>query len=1156
MLTWVVRGAVPLLVLAGGTVCIGTALSAQGSAAVPTRAGKARSIDATLLDRTITVRLEGVTLRAAVTIIAERGKVQVLYEDDLLPYTPLVSLVADKITIRDALDAVLQGMDLGIAILPGARIALVPRGAAASTRADRQQQGIGTVSGRVTDGALNAPLGQVSVRIDGTTRGTVSGADGAYTLSGLTPGTYEVTARRVGYQSLTKEVTVVADRPARLDFPLAPAPTRLDEVVTTAVGEQRRYQVGTDISTINADSITPTAPITSLTDLISARAPGVTVLETSGMAGAGEAIRIRGLSSLVLQNDPILIVDGVRQDNSAGGDISTSFFAVLGTTTHPTPSRLNDIDFSDIASIDVLKGPSASTEYGTDAANGVIVITTKHGTAGRPAWRISAEQTASGIPVTFPPGYYSWGHTTDGTNTAVNCPLVSAFLAPASSTSGACLVDSVTQENPLNDPATSIFRTGNRGKYDLSVGGGSEVVRYFVSGGLTNETGVIGMPPVFTELADTANLGLPRAALRPNSEQQRSVRANTAITLGRSADLTASGSYLSTYQETPDASLLYQGVFTAPALGGPEHSYGYGSSGASAKFTTPLAHLTELGSQNTNRVTGGLTANWRPTTWFVGHATVGLDHGSQLNEEINYPLANESYENQQGSFLGLTDVTTDVYTVDLRGTATASLTRGLRAVTSGGLQMVDVRLAGQSAYAQNITATNLTLNGATGPAVAQLGTRQATLGGYGEEELSVEDRLFLTGALRIDAASGFGGAYNTAAYPKASVSWLALSDGPTTIRVRGAFGESGVQPLNGAALRLYRPAVVTIGSGGTPLTGTQLDWPGNPNLRPERSAEIEGGIDIDAWANRVSVELTGYSKTTHDALVNVNLGGTFANLTYQENIGEVRNTGVEAGATIEMVQSRVVAWDVAVNASVNRNVLLALAPDVMSQTVFGTGVEYRQAVGFPLYGIWASHVAYSDANRDGLLAPSEVTLADTATYAGASLPTREISVSTHLGLWRGAVTVSGLVDYRGGYKIANEVVAYADQIGKTRPINDPTAPLWLQARAVENAQGQINALNVEDGSFVRVRELGVTYAVPRSLTRALRMQSVTVTGAVRNLALWTRYTGVDPEVSNTGGANIQTVPTTGGEAVNNDVREDYGAVPLARYWVVRLNVGL
>jgi hypothetical protein len=140
----------------------------------------------------------------------------------------------------------------------------------------------------------------------------------------------------------------------------------------------------------------------------------------------------------------------------------------------------------------------------------------------------------------------------------------------------------------------------------------------------------------------------------------------------------------------------------------------------------------------------------------------------------------------------------------------------------------------------------------------------------------------------------------------------------------------------------------------------------------------------------------------------------------------------------------------------------------------------------------------------------------------------------------------------------NAVAVSADVAGNTAATNDPTAPLWLQARAVASGAPfySLPALYDEDGSFVRVREVSVTYAAPRSLSRAVRVQSLSVTGAVRNLALWTRYTGVDPEVSNTYGANVQYSPTSGGYLVNNDVRDDYGAVPLLRYWVVRLNVGL
>jgi hypothetical protein len=262
--------------------------------------------------------------------------------------------------------------------------------------------------------------------------------------------------------------------------------------------------------------------------------------------------------------------------------------------------------------------------------------------------------------------------------------------------------------------------------------------------------------------------------------------------------------------------------------------------------------------------------------------------------------------------------------------------------------------------------------------------------------------------------------------------------------------------------------------------------------------------------------------------------------------------------TVGVVQTRSVTWDVAVNASVNHNTLLSLAPGVLAQRVQESPADERQTPGYPLYGLWAQQVSYADANHDGIIESNEVTIADSASYMGSSLPTQEVSVSTHLGLWRGAVTVGGLVDYRGGYKIANAEAYYADEYeNNARAQNDPTAPLWLQARVVaDNETSSLNSLDIEDGAFVRVREVSVTYALPRGAVRALRMQSLSVTGAVRNLALWTRYSGPDPEVSNSGNNNIQPAPTSNGLFVNNNVREDFGAVPLARYWVVRLNVGL
>jgi TonB-linked SusC/RagA family outer membrane protein len=1115
---------------------------------VPTAAGaQAAAADTVVLARRIALHLERVTLKQAVDAIASEGHLRIAYSRTEVPLDRLVSLVVDSITVGDALTVLLRGTGIAVSVSRGGWLVLdrvaTPGGGGIAVTGTSQRIG-GTITGTVTDSITGSTVPYVIVQLDeGVT--TTASAQGRYALADVAAGEHRVTARRVGFIPKVRTVVVAEGAVATLDFRLNQPPTKLDEVVTTAVGDQRRYQVGNSIATIEVDSIAPTAPVTSVTDIISARAPGVEVIEANGMTGSGEAIRIRGQSSLVLQSNPIIIVDGVRQDNSPGGDLDA---LLVGPGSHTTPTRLNDLDFNDIASIDILKGPAASTEYGTDAANGVIVITTKHGVAGHPQWSASAEQTESDMPTTFPNKYYTYGHTLDGTNTPVQCPRFS--LSGYTSAAGTCASDSVTQWNPLNHSSTSIFGTGTRGKYDLSVGGGSETTRYFLSGNITNETGLIHMPSVFKTLADTAHLGLPPSAFAPNGEQQRTVRANTSIRLGANADLNTTAAYLSTYQTTPEADALYTSVENSPGLDDAAHFYGYGHHG----YFSPIAELSTIGSQNTDRLTGGMTATWRPAGWLITHATVGVDHGSQRSQAIVYPFSNPNFIWESGgSFFGVTDATTDVYSADLRATATAALTTGVRAVTSAGLQLADTRTAGQSASTTNISTTNLSLDGATTPLVNQVGIRQATLGGYGEEQLGFDERLFLTGAVRVDGASGFGRDYSVAIYPKASVSWLAISGDATTLRLRGAFGESGVQPTSGAALQLFQTGQGYI--GGTTVSVNNLSWPGNPNLRPERSEEFEGGFDLGAWGSRLSLEFTGYSKTTRDALVNVSLGESLNNALYEENIGEVRNAGLEGTLSAMLVDSRSVSWNITLNASVNHNELVSLAPGVNAQTVFLTPFsQLRQAPGFPLYGAWAHKVTYADKNHDGILEPNEVTIADSASYIGSTIPTQEASFATHVGLLHGALTVGALVDYRGGFRVVNIDAFEGDATGNSRAANDPHAPLWQQARAIANSKFvPDNSLTDEDGTYVRFRELSLTYTIPRALIRVVRLQNLSLTAAVRNLALWTRFSGTDPEVSSTYGYNGQASPAGG--FINNDVRAAYGAVPLARYFVLRLNAG-
>ncbi len=1113
---------------------------------------------APVFQRRVTLELVDVPLGAALAAMGRQVGLEFLASRQLVPLDKPVTLSATQITLGAALYELLTGMGLDVQLSPTGRSAAIVSRSGTGVVTTASQQGRGTIAGRVVDAVRKSPLDQVAVRVEGLGLGTTTTSDGRYTVRSVPPGTYRVTARRVGYTPLTKTVSVAVDSLTDADFALTAAAAKLNEVVTTAIGEQRRYEVGNVISTINADSITPTAPITSLTDLISARAPGVTVQETGGLTGAGEAIRIRGQSSPVLQGDPIIIVDGVRQDNAPGGTAALPLAASFGAVGTPSPSRLNDLDFSTIESIDVLKGPAASTEYGTDAANGVIVITTKHGSAGGPQWQASAEGTRSEIPESFPTKYYSWGHTTAGSHAAVQCPLVPyVYGSGYGSATGTCAVDSVTTWDPLNSSRYSIFGTGNRQKYDLSVSGGSDAMRYFVASGLSNENGVLQMPQAFVAQANA--FGLPHSTFHPNSENQRSVRTNSAIRLGPAVDLTVSGAYLSTYQAAPNAQHLYNALASSPALRDSAQGYGYGS----LSYNSPVYQFGKLTSQTADRVTGGVTASWRPGPWLVGHVTVGIDHGSERNQSAVLPQIASLYPYAPTGQLGVENVTTDIYTADLRGSATATVTRTVRAVTSVGLQLSDARLQGTTVMATGISATNFTLNGVTSPTVAQLGNRQATVGGYGEEQLGMSDRLFLTAALRLDAGSGFGRAYSTAAYPKVSVSWLAATSGATTVRLRGAFGESGVQPPNGAALQLYAPT--TAWYNGGQASSVAIANVQNQLLRPERSAEFEGGIDVGLWQNRVSMDFTVYSKTTHDALVSTGTGWEAGQFPYTENVGTVRNTGLEGAMSATLARARVATWDVTLNASVNHNNLLALAPGVLSQQFTGSFALYRFAAGYPLYGYWAPQARYADLNHDGVLEPSELTVADSLTYAGASLPTREVSLGTHVGLWGGALSVGALVDYRGGFRLMNSVALAEVFAPQSDPAsNQRTAPLWEQARDL--AAETINATGLdayasaagfyEDATYLRFRELSVTYILPRGLVRALRLQRASLTGAVRNLALWTRYTGVDPEVSNSLGTNVQLSPTSNTYQVNNDMREDFGAVPLLRHWVIRLNIGL
>ena len=265
----------------------------------------------------------------------------------------------------------------------------------------------GTVTGRVTAAGTEEPLGDARVMVVNTSIIVPTGGDGRYTIRNAPTGNIEVRVLRVGYQEQKKAVAVSAGANVTLNFTMQQAVVQLQEIVTTATGDQRRVELGNSVSTLgDVNKNVETMPITNLGDLMVAKAPGVSVLE-GAMTGAAPVIRIRGLNSLAttgsgISNAPIYIVDGVHINAGAIG---------LGTGG-TSSSFLNDLDPNEIEDVEIVKGPSAATLYGTNASNGVIVITTKKGRAGATRWTWYGEGGGVDDRNTYPTDYASWGHVT------------------------------------------------------------------------------------------------------------------------------------------------------------------------------------------------------------------------------------------------------------------------------------------------------------------------------------------------------------------------------------------------------------------------------------------------------------------------------------------------------------------------------------------------------------------------------------------------------------------------------------------------------------------------------------------------------------------------------------------------------------------------
>jgi TonB-linked SusC/RagA family outer membrane protein len=976
------------------------------------------------------------------------------------------------------------------------------------------QEQLGAISGRVIDRDSRQPIPSAQVVIVGTQVGSLTDDRGEFRLTRVTPGSTQLRALRLGYQTATQTVTVTAGETATVDFALGIAVVSLDQVVVTATGEtQRKRESGAVTSTIALDAL-DLAPITNFSQVLSGRAPGVSVQLTSGTLGSGAKVRIRGTNSISLANDPLLIIDGVRVNSNVASGI-----AVGGQL----PSRLDDLNPDEIDNIEIIKGPAAAALYGTAAANGVIQVTTKRGRPGKARFSLFAENGTIEEVSEYPFNYRQIGDLVtpraDGTTRTTNCSIDNR-------TRSLCTIraDSLAAYTPLRSDA-SPFINGWRQGYGLNVTGGGEAVTYFVSGDFERQQGVY-------DANTTRKLGL---------------RANVFGRLRDDLELTANAGYLSNRIRLPQNDNNAFGLISGGLLGS-----AFDNPVTRGYFAITPEQSQQISTrQDVERFTGSLNSNWRPLKWLSGAGSAGLDVVNRFDHDL-LPASKITAFGLEGGYRQSERYQDFTYTANLSFTGAFDLRPTIRSSTSVGGQYVREVLRSTEAFGQNLLPGVSSLEGVTSLfAVDEDNTENVTVGTYVQQQVAWRDRLFVTAAIRGDDNSAFGQDFGYVNYPAASISWV-VGEEPffpqsrilSALRVRAAYGESGQRPDFRDAAKFFSPVSVSIGDLDVPgvTIGSEATGfgAGNALLKPEKSKEYEFGFDAGLLDDRLAVELTRYHKSTHDALIARDLPGSLGATPFRlENIGRVRNMGFELLLRGKVLDMPNVRFDLTVNATTARSKILELGEGIEPIAVNRDYQIHKEGLAPGSY--YQRPYTYRDANGDGLIARSEVVVAEDRADFGTPFPKRMVSLTPDLTLFK-YVRVSGLLDYRGGHKLLNLTERFRCAFAQTcRGLQDATAPLAEQARAIASLLGT-EAGFVEDADFVKFRELAVTLSAPQQWAGRMGVASVSLTLAGRNLATWTDYSGLDPEVNEAASST-------------NFSTDEFLTQPQVRYFTARLNVG-
>jgi len=925
----------------------------------------------------------------------------------------------------------------------------------------------GTISGQVTEARTGRPLGGAQVFVEGTGLGALTNPNGEFRIPGVPAGEAEIRVQLIGYSRAVRTVNVVAGETVAVNFELREQALGLDEIVVTgtAGGTQRRA-VGNVVERVEAAALMEITPTTDVSQLIGQRTPGVVMLGGGNQVGTGGRIRIRGAGSMGLPNDPIVYIDGVRMESDPTSGPSQRGGAAI--------SRINDIAPEDIESIEIIKGPAAATLYGTEASNGVVQIVTKRGATGAPRLDFTIRTGTNWLQNPAGRQGLSWG--TD----------------PATGE----LVSINIYEHERDHGTGPIFTNGFTQTYSANLTGGTDQIRYFVSGSWHDATGV-----------------------RPeNWERRGNIRTNLDLDLLDNLSFNTSLGYVQGETRLAQGGFNndpFSNLFWASPLFVDQPVRGF--------FRAPPEEWGNIeNSQAIDRFTGSVQFTYRPWEWLTNRLVTGLD----MTQEENLSLTPRQPEGRAHFFgadaLGNVNslrAANRVVTVDYSGAAGFNLTPSITSETAIGFQYFRREREETGASGTELPAPGMTtVSAAAVRDGSESFTANATVGTYLQQQFGWEDRAFLTMAVRADDNSAFGAEFDAAIYPKVAATWV-ISEEPfwavnwfDQLRLRAAWGAAGQQPGTFDAPRLLQP---DVGFGDNPVL-RPLQF-GNPALRPERSEELEAGFDADLFDGRLNVVYTRFERNVTDAIVARAIPRSTGWPGSQiVNLGRVRGWGNELSLDVRVLERPNFAWNIGTQLSDFHNRIDDLGPD--RDFISGAG-STRHHIGYAIGDIFYRTVLHAEIDDEGQVVEAlcdggagpygverggEPVPCSAAPFVrwGHSQPTWDVGVNSTVEV--GAFRFYGRVDAAGGhYQQDSSSPAAITSLVLTEAANRRNDPLVQAYSDIGRAP-----LGTYQAGFARLRELSAQYALPQALTQRIGVSRGTVTLAGRNLMmLWTAEHG-------------------------------------------------